>query len=448
MAQMSVVYGREYQERLNMNRMAATLACLCLAGRLPATEDAAGQAYPDPVKNPSSPLMLAGDWLPKDMKQYRKPWVDKNLPRMPSQHSIVHDVRDADGTRVNQHNYLAAYGGLYWVIWSDGPGRPNPRIREWNPDHRTRQPNHDIVPGPEQSPQRVRGATSVDGVKWSEPFDVAGDPAPNHGWIARGLWIREGKLLALASQFQPPEYAGPGLSLHAFELQSAKAAAGTPPVWRKLGVICDDALNNFEPQRLPTGEWMMSRRNGKADVFVMIGGVEGLDKWSLIPMVAYEGEAGFKPEEPVSYTLPDRKTLVFLFRDNSKGGFLFRSFSTDNARTWTKPVRTNFPDATSKFYALRLKDGRYVLVSNACQGPRDPLMLSVSNDGLVYRQMGILAGGRQVDYPHVIEHDGHIFVAFASAKQSVEVLKIKLEDLKVLQPVAGAVTAAQERPRD
>jgi hypothetical protein len=51
--------------------------------------------------------------------------------------------------------------------------------------------------------------------------------------------------------------------------------------------------------------------------------------------------------------------------------------------------------------------------------------------------MGYLAGGRQVDYPHVIEHAGHIFVAFASAKQSVEVLKIKLEDLAVLQPVKG-----------
>lgn len=424
----------------SMNLIASSLTLLYLAGRLPAAGDEAAQAYPDPVRNPLSPLMLAGDWVPKDPSKITKGWAQKNLPTIPSQHSIVHDVRDANGTRINQHNYLAFYQGLYWAIWSDGPGQPNERMLKLGreKDHRTRQPKHDIVPGPGQSPQRVMGATSVDGVKWSEPFDVAGDPAPQHGWIARGLWIRDGKLLALASQFQPPEYAGPGLSLHAFELQSAKADAGKPPVWRKLGMICDDALNNFEPQKLPSGEWMMSRRNGKADVFVMIGGIKGLDKWSLIPMVAYEGEAGFKPEEPVSYTLPDQKSLVFLFRDNSKGGFLFRSFSTDNARTWTKPIRTNFPDVTSKFYVLRLADGRYVLVSNACKGPRDPLTLSVSADGLVYRQMGILAGGRQVDYPHAIEHDGHLFVAFASAKQSVEVLKIKLEDLKVLQPVASA----------
>jgi hypothetical protein len=64
-------------------------------------------------------------------------------------------------------------------------------------------------------------------------------------------------------------------------------------------------------------------------------------------------------------------------------------------------------------------------------------VLSVSSDGLVFRQMGVLVAGRHVDYPHVIEHDGHLFVAFASAKQSCEVLKIRIADLDVLQPVAA-----------
>jgi hypothetical protein len=392
--------------------------------------------YPDPVRAPESPLMLAGDWIPKNEQAINnKGWMDKNLPRIPSQHSIVHDVRDAGGTKVNQHNYLAFHEGRYWVMWSDGPGQPNVRMLKTKPDHRTRQPGHDIVPGPGQAPQRVRGATSVDGVTWSEPFDIAGDPPAGHGWIARGFWIRDGKMLALASQFQPPEYTGPGLSLRAFELQDGNTSG--PPAWKPLGVVLDDALNNFPPQKLPSGEWMMSRRNGKADVSVMIGGTAGFDRWESIPMVSYDGEDGFKPEEPIWYALPDGQSLVFLFRDNNKSGFLFRAFSTDNGRSWTRPVRTNFPDATSKFSGCRLADGRYVLVSNACRGPRDPLMLSVSDDGLVYRQMGYLAGGRQVDYPHVIEHAGHIFVAFASAKQSVEVLKIKLEDLAVLQPVKG-----------
>jgi len=118
-----------------------------------------------------------------------------------------------------------------------------------------------------------------------------------------------------------------------------------------------------------------------------------------------------------------------LFRDNGRSGYLFRSFSTDNGRKWSVPVRTNFPDATSKLNGLRLKDGRYVLVSNANPKQRDPLVLSVSDDGMVFTRMGYLVGGRRVDYPHVIEHDGFLFIAFAGGKQTVEVLRIKLTDL-------------------
>jgi len=76
-----------------------------------------------------------------------------------------------------------------------------------------------------------------------------------------------------------------------------------------------------------------------------------------------------------------------------------------------------------------LPDGRYVLVSNPHPDRRDPLALSISRDGLVFTAMGYLVGGRHVDYPHVMEHAGSLFVAFAGAKQTVEVLKIRIEDL-------------------
>ena len=113
--------------------------------------------------------------------------------------------------------------------------------------------------------------------------------------------------------------------------------------------------------------------------------------------------------------------------------FLHRAFSIDDGRTWSPPVKTNFPDATSKFCGLRLSDGRYVLVSNPQPKKRDPLTLSISNDGLVFTKMIYLVGGRWIDYPHVIEHDGHLFIAFAGGKQSVEVLKVKLADVDAIK---------------
>ena len=51
---------------------------------------------------------------------------------------------------------------------------------------------------------------------------------------------------------------------------------------------------------------------------------------------------------------------------------------------------------------------------------RDPLTLALSDDGLVYRELYYLVGGRHVDYPHVIEHDGSLFIAFAGGKHHPE----------------------------
>jgi hypothetical protein len=121
---------------------------------------------------------------------------------------------------------------------------------------------------------------------------------------------------------------------------------------------------------------------------------------------------------------------VGLFRDNGDSKCLLRAFSTDNGRTWSKLVGTNFPDATSKFNALRTTRGYYVLVSNANPRRRDPLTLSISRDGLIYTRMFYLIGGRHIDYPHVIEHDGSLYISFSGAKQTLEVMKVDLDDLE------------------
>jgi len=138
------------------------------------------------------------------------------------------------------------------------------------------------------------------------------------------------------------------------------------------------------------------------------------------------------PEEPYWWVLPDGNVLA-LFRDNAKSGFLFRAFSSDLGRTWTRPVRTDFPDARSKFNGLQLSDGRFILVSNPNPERRDPLALSISTDGMVFDKMGYLFGGRRIDYPHVIEHDGFLLIAFSGGKQSVEILKIQLSELGNLE---------------
>ncbi|WP_372717456.1 exo-alpha-sialidase, partial [Novipirellula sp.] len=367
--------------------------------------------YPDPVTAADSTRMLVGNSIPIDTHQ-----IDHTkLPRVPSDHTIVSDVRDEHG--VNQHNYLVHHNGKFMVMWSDGPELED-RVG-----------------------QRVKYASSVDGLQWSEPKYLTPEP-PNSGpnspyyntrsekgfrYIARGFWQRDGELLALVSLDEAAGFFGPSLELGAFRFDSQNES------WENIGVIADNTINNFPPKRLPSGQWMMSRRPydyKSAGVEFLVGGTKSLRDWKSFPVLGTNSQ--LRAEEPLWWELPDGN-LAALFRDNRRSKFLYRAFSTDNGQTWSKPVRTNFPDATFKLYGFRLKDGRYVLISNSNPRARDPLTIAISDDGLVFDKLGYLAGGRQVDYPHAIEHDGNLLVAFASGKRTVEVLKIELAALNQLE---------------
>lgn len=375
--------------------------------------DQSSSLPPDPLKNPASPVMLRGPWVPANPQD-----IDFNrLPRVPAQHIVVSDVSAANG--VNQHNYLIYFDGRFWAMWSDGPGIED------------------------RAGQVVKYATSRDGLTWGQPRFVTPYP-PNSGrespyyntrtakgfrYISRGFWVREGRLIALASIDEAGPLFGPSLQLRGFQWD------GDTGGWRDIGVVCRDTINNFPPERLPNGQWGMMRRAHDytaTGVQFLFGGVKAIDQWTSVPVVAAASRANpFKAEEPIWWTLPDGNLLA-LFRDNAGSHYLFRSFSTDDGRTWTPPVRTDFPDARSKLHGIRLQDGRYVLVSNANPKGRDPLTLALSNDGIVFDRMFYLVGGRPVDYPQVMEHNGYLYIAHSGAKRSVEIERVRLADLDAM----------------
>ncbi|MFH5832996.1 exo-alpha-sialidase [Halalkalibaculum sp. DA384] len=372
--------------------------------------------YPDPATNPESPVMLKGDWFdhPHDIDADR-------LPRVPKEHVVISDVTDENG--VNQHNYLVHYNDRFWAMWSDGPAIED-RVG-----------------------QVVKYATSENGLDWSKPEFLtdfppnSGPDSPHYGkrssegyrYIARGFWVREGELLALASLDEAGDFFGPSLELRAFRWNDEK------DTWEDYGQVHDNSINNFPPKQLPTGEWLTSRRSHdykERGVDFMVGGVEAYDQWETYPVLGSNTELA--AEEPYWWILPDGESLMALFRDNNRSGYLYRSFSIDNGRTWSKPVQTDFPDARSKFHGLRMSDGRYVLVSNSHPKNRDYLTLAISDDGMVFNELYYLVGGQQngVDYPMVMEHEGYLYIAhsggYGGRKQSVEVQKVRISDLNDL----------------
>jgi BNR repeat-like domain len=328
------------------------------------------------------------------------------LPTIKGKHAVISPKDPA--WKFQLHSYLIHHEGRFWCMWSHGPGEDEPT-------------------------QHVRYATSTDGLTWSKSKVLVGPPKEGYAYIARGLWVRDGELLALVAHFKGKGAFGVNKEL---TLQ-ALAWDGKPGSWKPRGLVFDNAINNFPPEKVPTGQWMMTRRDSRFNVSVLIGGLKGVDDWRSFPVVERRKVPRFSPDEPIWYALPDRK-LVGLFRDNGGSGRLFRSFSADKGRTWSIPVPTNFPNATSKIFSLRTSRGYRLLISNANpKVGRRQLHLSRSRDGAVYTRMALLSipspRPATLQYPHAIEHDGHVLIAFSRNKASIEVLKIPLREIEALR---------------
>jgi hypothetical protein len=323
------------------------------------------------------------------------------------------------------HNYLAWFEGRYWAMWSHG----------------LRQEDF-----PEQ---HVQYATSVDGLTWTESKPIVGPSSDrDFRYIARGFWVHDGRLLAIASHDESYDSSGkkklfgPSLELRVYRWDSVAER------WFPHGVMAKDTINNFPPAKLGDGNWAMTRRDHNMKVSMLIGGATSPHEWSNIPLMMPPG-AGFSADEPVLSILPDQRVLG-LFRDNSHSKRLYCAVSADHGHSWTMPEKTNFPDASSKFFVLRTTRGYYVLVSNANPAPeqRIPLCLSVSEDGLTYTRMARLpvpsaaqdfrprigirkAAGFQ--YPHAIEHEGHVQIIYSRDMKTVETLRIPLDKVDRLR---------------
>ena len=184
---------------------------------------------------------------------------------------------------LNDHSNLIHYGGRFWVMWSDGPA-VEARVG-----------------------QRIKYATSDDGLVWSEPQDLTSHP-PNSGpgspfygqrteegfrFIARGFWQRDGELLALASLDEADRFFGPSLQLHAWRWNERRRR------WQHAGIVHDNTINNFAPRQLPTGEWMMTRRTHDyrtRGVQFLVGGVRAINHWESFPV--HSAETALAAEEP------------------------------------------------------------------------------------------------------------------------------------------------------
>lgn len=120
----------------------------------------------------ADPATLARMWaVPGRDDVDQVDWM--KLPALPARHlTIVNGIPGESGHM--HHPSIVHFDGRFLAAWNDG----------YNLEDR---------PG-----QRVRFATSADGVRWSEPQELTGRH-PQRRYTTCGLWIRDGKLVALVA---------------------------------------------------------------------------------------------------------------------------------------------------------------------------------------------------------------------------------------------------------
>ncbi|MBL9214660.1 MAG: exo-alpha-sialidase [Opitutaceae bacterium] len=253
----------------------------------------------------------------------------ENWEALPRLHPAVVSIFEAkeNVAGYNMHPAMAHCDGMFWAMWSSGA---------WGED----------MPG-----QKVRFASSVDGLRWSESAVLA-EPDPEFMLTPTGFWVRDGELLAMACHRRgKPVVDGKrqkvvGRLDHTLRIYRYDVARRA---WDRVGAI-PDTFNDKPVERLSNGDWAMIRNTQAGNRFFAVGGTKAIDAWEFFPIPA-PGD-NHKMAESHLYELPDG-AFSLLFRDNSRSNFLYRAFSEDRGRTWTNPVRTNFRDQTAKFSVLR-----------------------------------------------------------------------------------------------
>jgi len=246
--------------------------------------------------------------------------------------------------------------------------------------------------GPQKETTKLLARTTTDGEHWTEPRDLGVPICPNHGpqATASGRLIIAGNI--------------------AFPYSDDPTGLGR---WTMTGIYPASMADTKDD---PAAFWPVWKRQG----------------W---PSAMCEG----------SFYQTDDRVLHMLLRSTGEQRSLWcwLTESHDDGLTWSAPTETRFSNIDAKFHLGRLPDGRFYWVGNPLWGNRFPLVLSTSADGAdfdrhyaigeTHYRMQDTTGrwkGGEYGYPHTLLHDGRLYTIVSRQKEGVEVLRVRLDDLR------------------
>lgn len=137
----------------------------------------------------------------------------------------------------------------------------------------------------------------------------------------------------------------------------------------------------------------------------------------------------------------------------TKNRAIFSTFSKDNGKTWSDLELIGLPNNNSGTDAVTLKNGKHLLVynhvlppGNEAKGPRTPLNLSISDDGINWKATLVLEDSKisQYSYPSMIQSsDGMVHIVYTWRRQKLKYVKIDPDKLVAL-PIKNGIWPGQE----
>ncbi|HEX4231900.1 MAG TPA: sialidase family protein [Bryobacteraceae bacterium] len=274
--------------------------------------------------------------------------------------------------------------------------------------------------------QRMLFATSDDdGETWSTEAQITPlPPEKTSTYTAMGIRAHRNQLIAyyghyaytdlvmdgsgtLLTHFAPHYRQDPHTWVHRDTFTSLRISKDRGITWQHPIHILDNFVPNLRPLPVRSGRLIMPG-NVTFPYTDDPAGIEGwkhaglprLPKWTVDDPEGFHKACAVRGD-PRNYCegaffQTDSGTIHMMLRTDplpgdKHDGLLAVSDSTDNGKTWSEPMLTSYTDCSCRFQFGRLPDGRYFGLS--CpnpKGPRSPLVLSVSNDGVVFDQKYIL----------------------------------------------------------
>jgi len=287
-------------------------------------------------------------------------------------------------------------------------------------------------------------SVSDDGAHWSTPRALA--PAMADAIRTSGGWWSDGETLVAYLNEWPQDLQPRGGRTEYRASGDGEAWSGLLPVTDLYGAPIPGVFEQ-DPRALPDGR-ILSAFHLQPGLHVAPFYTDdplGVTGWrrGKMPGPPHDDPAVSRALEPSWFRRPDG-SIVMVFRDQASSFRKLAAVSDDRGETWTVPVVTDIPDARTKQSAGNLPDGAAFLVGNPVGNRnRYPLAILLSADGRLFDRAFLLRSESDLpplryegkykrpgySYPKSVLWGDHLYVAYATNKENVELTRLPLRSL-------------------